>query len=61
MRYLLIPLAFILGAIMVGYTRDTHAVNHVFTRIPPSKPTDWAPRFRRWENGSEVSRERPVS
>jgi hypothetical protein len=55
MRYLLIPLAFALGVTITMLTRSSGAgVNRLMTRIPPSTPADWHPRYREWHNGKEV-------
>lgn len=57
MKYMIIPIAFLLGIILTIATDAARhsGVRRFWVRVPPRVPTDWAPRFRRWEHGVEVA------
>lgn len=54
---LAVAAGFIIGTTAtIATDRARHrGVRYLFFHVPPSVPTGWAPRFRRWENGQEVA------
>lgn len=63
MRYLMVAVAFVAGIACARHFRVAadKLNNRVMVRIPPSMPTAWAPRFRTWEHGQEVSYAGPTA